>query len=54
VPTNYSRRASVPATIGAGALWTFPRGFIVLKTKSLALYVVATGAVLDTWVVVDE
>lgn len=54
-PTVYSRRVSLPATIGAGIVWTFPRGFAVLKAKTLTLSnIVATPAVQDAWVVVDE
>jgi hypothetical protein len=28
-PTNYMRRFGIPATIGAGIIWTFPYGLIV-------------------------
>jgi hypothetical protein len=54
VPANFYRRVSLPATIGAGMIWTFPRGLIVLKTKSLVLWNITADAVADTWVVVDE
>lgn len=54
-PTVYSRRVSLPATIGAGIIWTFPRGFSVLKAKTLTLSnIVATPAVQDAWAVLDE
>lgn len=54
-PTIYSRRVTFPATIGAGIIWTFPRGFAVLKAKTLTLSnIVATPAVQDAWVVIDE
>jgi hypothetical protein len=54
-PTVYSRRVSLPATIGAGICWTFPRGFAVLKAKTLTLSnIVATPAVQDAWLVLDE
>lgn len=53
-PTNFLRRVSLPATIGAGIVWTFPRGRTVLKTVTDALQNIATGAVADIWVVVDE
>src|SRR6266576_2197128 len=49
-PTVYSRRVTLPATIGAGIVWTFPRGFAVLKAKTLTLSnIVATPAVQDAW-----
>jgi hypothetical protein len=54
VPTNFYRRVSLPATVGAGIIWTFPRGIIVLKTKSTVLYNISATSVADVWVVVDE
>lgn len=54
-PTIFSRRVTLPATIGAGIIWTFPRGFAVLKAKTLALdNIVATPSVQDAWMVLDE
>lgn len=53
-PTNFLRRVSLPATIGAGIVWTFPRGRTVLKTVTDVLQNIATGSVADIWVVVDE
>lgn len=54
-PTVYQRRVTFPATIGAGIIWTFPRGFAILKAKSLTLSnIVATPAVQDAWYVIDE
>jgi hypothetical protein len=29
VPANYLRRFGIPATIGAGVIWTFPAGLII-------------------------
>lgn len=54
VPPNLFRRVSLPATIGAGIIWTFPRGIVVLKTVSTVLWNVLGGSVADTWLVVDE
>jgi hypothetical protein len=53
-PANFFRRVSLPATIGAGMVWTFPRGIIVLKAKTTVLWNVTATSVADTWVVVDE
>ncbi len=53
-PTVFSRRVSVPATIGAGVVWTFPRGFAVLKAKTLTTLSIITSAVCDVWWVIDE
>lgn len=54
VPTNFFRRVSLPATIGAGIIWTFPRGINVLKTVTEVLWNATTNSVADVWVVVDE
>ncbi|SRR5258708_31832248 len=58
-PAGFNRRASFPATIGAGILFTFPRGFICLKggsgvNGSTVIWNLATNPVIDSWVVVDE
>ena len=56
VPANFFRRCSFAATIGAGLIWTFPRGIIVLKALSSVLWNPSgtANSVADTWVVVDE
>lgn len=53
-PTVYSRRVSLPATIGAGVIWTFPRGFAVLKAKTLTTSNIGTTVAADVWWVIDE
>ncbi len=53
-PTNYLRRVSLPAVIGSGIIWTFPRGRSVLKTVTDVLYNLLASSVTDTWFVVDE
>lgn len=54
IPANFLRRVSLPATIGAGIIWTFPRGRTVLKTVTDVLWNVTAGSVADFWFVVDE
>jgi hypothetical protein len=54
IPTNFARRVSLPATIGAGIIWTFPRGFGCVQALSTTLWNLVTGSVLDVWIVVDE
>jgi hypothetical protein len=56
VPANFFRRCSLAAAIGAGIIWTFPRGIITLKTLSTVIWNPQAGSnsVADTWVVVDE
>lgn len=54
VPTNFFRRVSLPATVGAGIIWTFPRGITVLKAQTTVLWNLTATSVADVWVVVDE
>jgi hypothetical protein len=54
VPANFFRRVSLPATIGAGIIWTFPRGLLIAISNSVVLWNIVTGSVADVWVVVDE
>jgi hypothetical protein len=54
VPANFFRRVTCPATIGAGVIWTFPRGLIIAVSTSLVLWVLATAPVLDVWAVENE
>lgn len=56
LPTQFFRRASIPATIGAGIIYTFPRGLALANSSSsLVQWNLATNsAVYNTYVVVDE
>ncbi len=55
LPTNYLRRVSLPNTIGAGVVWTFPRGRVTLKAVTDVLFnPLAVTAISDVWIVVDE
>ncbi|MDI9847382.1 hypothetical protein QM467_04815 [Rhodoblastus sp. 17X3] len=54
VPAAFFRRVSLPATIGAGIIWTFPRGIMVPKNTSLVLWNLSAVAAADVWVVLDE
>jgi hypothetical protein len=55
VPTQFLRRMSLPATIGAGVIWTFPRGLILAAAGTLLLWnLAANSASTNAWVVVDE
>ena len=55
VPTNFFRRASLPATIGAGIIFTFPRGLGIPVSSSIVVWnITANSAVVDVWAVVDE
>ncbi len=54
VPANFMRRLTCAATIGVGAIWTFPRGLALAVSFSVVLWIIATAPVLDAWVVADE
>lgn len=48
IGTNYMRRMTLPASIGAGVIWTFPGGITVPTSGSLAIWQVSTTAVTYT------
>ena len=52
--TNDLRRLTCPATIGAGIIWTFPRGLVINATNSIDLWILATAPVCDVWITIDE
>jgi len=55
VPAQFLRRISLPATIGAGVIWTFPRGMNVAAAASMLIWNLATNsASTNVWWVVDE
>jgi len=53
VPTAYMRRIALPATIGAGVIWTFPTGIVIPVSGSLVLWNIGTNGVVDAYAVVD-
>ena len=54
VPLTFFRRVSLPATVGAGVIWTFPRGLYIPISSSLVVWNVTTNSVADIWIVIDE
>jgi hypothetical protein len=54
VPANFNRRFSCAATIGVGAILTFPRGCQIPTSNSIVLWIIATAPVCDVWAVIDE
>jgi hypothetical protein len=55
VPTTFLRRIYLPATIGAGVIWTFPRGLTMAASKGLVLWnIAASSANTHIWCVLDE
>lgn len=54
VPVNFFRRITLPATIGAGIIWTFPRGLVIPVSSSIVIWNIGTNSVADIWIVIDE
>ena len=54
VPTNFFRRITCPDTIGAGVIWTFPRGLIISNALNLIIWILATAPVCDVYAVTNE
>lgn len=50
---EYLRRVPLPATIGTGIIWTFPKGLAIKNSLSIALVNLATDGVVDAYFVVD-
>lgn len=53
-PTIAHRRISLPATIGTGVIWTFPRGVLVPINANYVLQNLATNGVADSYFAIDE
>lgn len=53
VPTAFFRRISLPATIGTGVIWTFPKGITIPVSSSLILWNIGTNSLLDAYAVVE-
>ena len=53
VPTSFLRRISFPATVGAGVIWTFPKGLVIPVSSSVVLWNLSTNGVVDAYAVVE-
>jgi hypothetical protein len=54
VPLQFFRRVSLPATIGTGVIWTFPRGLLIPISSSIVIWNITATGVSDIYVVIDE
>lgn len=52
-PTNFFRRLPVPATIGNGIIWTFPKGITISVSSSLVLWNLSTNGAVDAYAVAE-
>jgi len=53
-PVEFLERIALPATIGSGIIWTFPRGLVIPVSSSLVIWNLAANGVADITVVIDE
>ena len=53
IPAAFLRRISLPATIGTGVIWTFPKGITIPVSNSLVLWNIGTNSLLDAYAVVE-
>ena len=53
-PTQFHRRWSSPATIGAGVVWIFPRGLTVPLSSSVVCFNITATVAADTNAIIDE
>lgn len=55
IGTNYMKRIVLPASIGAGVIWTFPQGINVPVSGSMALWQISAAAVTyETYFTYEE
>jgi hypothetical protein len=53
IPTAFLRRIALPATIGVGVIWTWPKGLVIPVSSSVILWNLAANSVLDAYAVVE-
>jgi len=53
IPSKFYRRVALPATIGTGIIWTFPKGLTVPVSNSIVLWNGAANPVVDAYAVFD-
>jgi len=52
-PTDFLRRITLPGTVGAGVIWTFPEGIVIPVSESIVLWNIGTNAVVDAYAILD-
>ena len=53
IPAAFLRRISLPATVGVGVIWTFPKGLIVPVSSSIIIWNLGAVAVADMYAVAE-
>lgn len=55
VPTaGFNRRASIVGAIGAGVLWTFPKGLYIPSSTSMCIFNITASGSFDCWAIISE
>lgn len=54
VPTAFLRRLATVAAIGAGIIWTFPRGLGIPISNSVVVWNAGTNSIVHVYGVLDE
>lgn len=54
IPTAFLRRIQLPATIGAGIVWTWQNGLVIPVSSSIILWNLSATGVADVYVITDE
>jgi len=52
-PAAFLRRITLPATIGTGVIWTWPRGLVIPVSSSIVLWNLGTNGVVDAYAVLE-
>ena len=53
IPTAFKRRISLQATIGAGVIFTFPKGLVIPVSSSIILWNLSATSALDAYAVLS-
>ena len=53
VPAKFFRRIALPATIGTGVIWTFPKGLVIPISSSIVLWNITANPVMDAYAVIE-
>lgn len=54
VPATFARRLGLPATVGTGIIWTWPRGFVIPASSSVVLWNLQLNGAVDAYAVIEE
>jgi hypothetical protein len=53
-PSSFIRKSSLPATVGAERIWTFPKGIWVPPNGSIVLHNDDANSLVDAFIVIEE